>query len=396
MLQLQRMIFAALNLNGDQIATTRTYTLVDACGNESILNQTFVTTLIVEGCTDSAACNYDSVANTEDGSCEFCSCGINACGCMDDTACNYDASAVYDDGGCTYAEVGYDCDGICLDTNNNDICDFNENGCMDPAACNYDATALVEDGSCDYCNCGLAPQITSSDANYQLEIELVTTHSEGDLAGLSTYRVYVHTPNSTDQVSAVSGNDVHPLSLSTTTSFYQDVFGSNVSTSISPAMMAVAPDVAYDSWVTIGATSSADEVNGVVNLMPGEWGVAFSEGNSFTVNDAVGSGWYLLPPDGSNGTSVDDNRVLLAQLTTDGTLSGSFSVQIFPEGDQVNDDRIDFTFTQQPLGTYSCPEIVSGPIDITVECDAVPGILLYLTLKCTLIQHLSVMGLSLF
>ena len=101
--------------------------------------------------------------------------------------------------------------------------------------------------------------------------------------------------------------------------------------------------------------------NGIVNLMPGTWVDEFALGNSFTVNDGVGSGWYLLPPGGLNGLSGSDQRVLLTQLTTDGLISGSFSVQIFPQGDQINDERVDFIFSQAPLETYSCPEIIDGP-----------------------------------
>tara|TARA_R110000824_G_scaffold2422_1_gene11336 strand:- start:5537 stop:7705 length:2169 start_codon:yes stop_codon:yes gene_type:complete len=35
-------------------------------------------------------------------------------GCMDPSACNYDSSAVIDDGTCTYPEANYDCDGNCI------------------------------------------------------------------------------------------------------------------------------------------------------------------------------------------------------------------------------------------------------------------------------------------
>jgi hypothetical protein len=52
----------------------------------------------VLGCTDSSACNYDSAANTNDGSCDFTSCA----GCMDATACNYDATSTIDDGTCEF------------------------------------------------------------------------------------------------------------------------------------------------------------------------------------------------------------------------------------------------------------------------------------------------------
>lgn len=50
------------------------------------------------GCTDAGACNYDSGAVEDDGSCSFEGCY----GCTDDTACNYVSEATFDDGSCDF------------------------------------------------------------------------------------------------------------------------------------------------------------------------------------------------------------------------------------------------------------------------------------------------------
>ena len=68
-----------------------------------------------------------------------------AYGCTDPAACNFDSYAVSNDGSCAYT---YDLCGVCGGTNA--TCD----GCMDPAACNYDAAALASDGSCVYAPVG--------------------------------------------------------------------------------------------------------------------------------------------------------------------------------------------------------------------------------------------------
>ncbi|MDG2425438.1 MAG: fibronectin type III domain-containing protein, partial [Flavobacteriales bacterium] len=67
------------------------------------------TALAISGCMDPIACNYDSNADEDDGSCAF---DVDACG-----VCGGDDSS------CT--------------------------GCIDPDACNYDVEATIDDGSCD-------------------------------------------------------------------------------------------------------------------------------------------------------------------------------------------------------------------------------------------------------
>ena len=100
----------------------------------------------VAGCTDTAALNYVSLADCDDGSCILE-------GCTDTTACNYDGSASVDDGACTYPEEEYlDCNGDCLfDLDEDGICDENEAiGCTDSEACNYNPEATEDDGACTY------------------------------------------------------------------------------------------------------------------------------------------------------------------------------------------------------------------------------------------------------
>ncbi len=95
-------------------------TLFISSGNYILIpGLSLINSLIVEGCMDPTAFNYDASANTDDGSCIAV---VN--GCTDPTAFNYDASANTDDGSC-----------IIL-------------GCTDPTAFNYDASANTDDGSC--------------------------------------------------------------------------------------------------------------------------------------------------------------------------------------------------------------------------------------------------------
>jgi uncharacterized delta-60 repeat protein len=76
----------------------------------------------VPGCMDSAACNFDSTATTDDGSCDY-----SCLGCTDSAACNFSSIATIEDGTCDYS---------CLV------------GCTYSEADNYNPQALTDDGSC--------------------------------------------------------------------------------------------------------------------------------------------------------------------------------------------------------------------------------------------------------
>ena len=76
------------------------------------------------GCTDENAINYDSLANTNDGSCIY----PQLEGCTDVLACNYNSDATLEDSTCTYAPLGYDCDSNCVAINIDWIGDQDSDG----------------------------------------------------------------------------------------------------------------------------------------------------------------------------------------------------------------------------------------------------------------------------
>ena len=188
---------------------------IDECG---VCNGTNVS-----GCDDQGACNFDPLANCNDGSClyidECGECGgTGITGCMDFYACNYNPDATCDDGSCTEDD---EC-GICGGSG--------YPGCIDDTACNYDSGASCDDGSCLYTDAlGVCGGDCAEDADadglcdvclvgedYRLEIETVAVHNEGELAGMTTYQVHLVCGNTTDELYSISSSVASPMVIEST------------------------------------------------------------------------------------------------------------------------------------------------------------------------------------
>ncbi len=102
------------------------------------------------GCIDNEACNYDALAACDDGSCEYLTCS----GCTDDTACNYDVIASIDDGSCLQFDGCGNCGGMAIA------------GCTDSGACNYVLEASCDDGSCDFTSCSGCTDINACNFDF--------------------------------------------------------------------------------------------------------------------------------------------------------------------------------------------------------------------------------------
>ena len=102
---------------------------------------------VIYGCMSTIAINYDSLANTDDGSCV----GVMY-GCTDSTMFNFMPSANADDGGCIPYIYG------CMDptmwnydplaNTDNGVCIAFAYGCTDSTMFNYDPLANTDNGTC--------------------------------------------------------------------------------------------------------------------------------------------------------------------------------------------------------------------------------------------------------
>ncbi len=132
----------------------------------------------------------------------------------------------------------------------------------------------------------------------------------------TTYRVYADV-DAGDQVNAVYGEAGAALHIESSTSFYQNAFGSQ--TPPSAALIAVFPSLAFDSFVSIGRLTDTD--NGMLEIGI-DW--AAFEGSGGAIDTDNGS-WFATP-DNAQVHEVD-GRVLIGQFTTDGDVSGIVNLQ---------------------------------------------------------------------
>jgi glucose/arabinose dehydrogenase len=188
-----------------------TYTVVvsngSGCSRESNAIE-FEFIVVIPGCTNPDACNYNPDADEDDASCQFigdacddndpttmntmweegCECiGEPAIidGCTDEVACNYNPIATDEDGSCAFSGDACD-DGDA--TTENDV--YNANctcegtliiieGCLDPAACNYNALANTDDGSCTYVS--LYEIMSDGEAMQQETVNYTYTNTAGSV-----------------------------------------------------------------------------------------------------------------------------------------------------------------------------------------------------------------------
>ena len=191
---------------------------------------------------------------------------------------------------------------------------------------------------------------TSLPTGYWLELETVTDHTSGALAGQTTYRLYMNMQNETDYFSSCSGDENGPMILTSSSgTWYNDIYNTGWNAlGINPAFLTFFPDLAYDSFLTIGAedatTPAAQHPSSVWGENDATGAFVGGPGSNVVVDDATGGAWYTPFPgiefaDSHVAFAGGDLRVLIAQFTTAGTMSGQITVQIFVEGDQGDEFR---------------------------------------------------------
>ncbi|MEM7161415.1 MAG: T9SS type A sorting domain-containing protein [Bacteroidota bacterium] len=185
---------------------------------------------------------------------------------------------------------------------------------------------------------------------------LIVEHVNANIAlnGAIAYRVYVDMAEDY-QLQAVYGNNNHDLIIETDETWYNNQFGSATGENIGEALIDIFPNLAFDSYVTAGASSNLtlvvqtdDDDDGTPNgriasslpdaLIPStDTGadVADEISSSFGVGSATSDNILIGGPIGGAWASTDNNTgitasntVLIGQFTTAGNLYFELNIQL--------------------------------------------------------------------
>ena len=163
--------------------------------------------------------------------------------------------------------------------------------------------------------------------------------------------------NTEDFLSSVYGNDGEPLYFVTENGFYNSPLATGATAEgINPVLVSLGLVSPADSWLTIGKSDLLDEGSIITvedeNEPYLDRFVQSSEnsGQDFVINTITGGAWYTV--NGTpNGLPDENGQVLVMQFTTSGSFNGRFNIQIFPNGDVLNESRKTFIFNG--VGTFS-------------------------------------------
>ena len=167
------------------------------------------------------------------------------------------------------------------------------------------------------------------------------------------------------RLDAVAGDINQSKMVSTTGSFYQNIYGGPTSQDINPSLFSAFPDLEYDSFVTIGLT---DQNGNALSNIGIDW-TDFEAGGAI---DSTDGSWYVTPEDvqGDSGTfqdqfCEDNNGVRIARLTVRGLDSIVFFEALFQGKDgggttwQANDSMA--------IAYDDCDAPTSCPGDINLD-----------------------------
>lgn len=176
------------------------------------------------------------------------------------------------------------------------------------------------------CSHAQAPDISLEYEEVEIDAAILPTVEAEVGEGVRTYRVYLRIPEFWE-LQLIYSDFANALDISSTTSFYQNEFGSATSLGTTLGEQSLIPEINYDSWLTIGAENNQ---NNLLLVAPDESVFAdFENGGDILINDFIGVAIFVAGEVLQEQNTIDENgRILISQFTTNGGVDACYNFQI--------------------------------------------------------------------
>ncbi len=178
----------------------------------------------------------------------------------------------------------------------------------------------------------------------QAELVVESIDNGGVVPG-NTFRVYAQLPSAAHSVHALFATAGDDISIESTAPFYQHPYGGNTSRDLIQAIVELNPEMAFDSYFTIGRSNSTANELWEVNVDYS----AFNSSGSMNIEDGA---WFVIPTS-EQTKAADGNLVLLMQFTTEGEVTGRLNLQGW-DGENTPFQALGLTFSTQNVSVLGC------------------------------------------
>ena len=194
------------------------------------------------------------------------------------------------------------------------------------------------------------------------------TSRKRDVGGHDDVPLVLHAQRNGLSLISCSGEADSPLILSSTSepAWFHDAATPLLQPTSTPFFRGVS-EFAFDSWLTIGAEDNTAAVD-IISLDDPTYAAfeAFEAGESIEVTGSIGSvRFVLLTPTNVEAIAGSDLKILVAQLTTSGTISGQIQIQLFLEN---SDNEFRAVLPILPSETCEIDEDGDGLCDVLDPC----------------------------
>ena len=181
-----------------------------------------------------------------------------------------------------------------------------------------------------------------------LVLETVDNSSAGFSNNEVTYRLYAELNGG--QITHIFGDQSNPLSISTSTTFFENTFGEDIQGLVNSAFFTLAPfaSLPFDTWLTIG-DSYTDPASKSIGL---DLETGFANSNLYLGGGSSQQGSIFRSANNSLCFPDVNGYVLLGQFTTTGELSGF--INLIGKDDNGN-DWTEYNISIPSLGDANIP-----------------------------------------